>query len=688
MKEFIFIWNIENISYSWHKTGESIVSPPFIADPIQNSIWTLNLFPRGEVISDYFSLYLYREDNGPQLSVNFELSCISDKNLLLQSHTFAESDMSFTRYLGFGHPRFMSRYEIFARKTLYIPGDILTLRCRMWKDEGVAKEFGQKFGRTCLQIERILLTENINLKIAEERTNFLLRRQGISLLSISLVHCQDSMKVIINPEVVENIKYSVLKLTFTEKTIGKVIYVHTSSWLGNHKREIWNLPLLSKVLDPKNQDSIENIIELLCEFVYSTGDETKHIVNDHIYPFRLSKLVSKYVIGCIPSGNLSDNLGISQELWKLYAEHVLCDLEIKTETTSFFVHRIVLCARSPVYLAMLTNDMAEKRNECIKMEDISDDILEKFLFFLYTDIFEDLEWEAAVGLYYAADKYNIERLKTMCCSFFMKNIDIDNVCELLFLADKHQDSNLKRRVEDFILENDEKIFISSAWKQFVYEHPLLCAMTMLLKFDKKRGKENATETYEEKLTRHSNVQDDLAALYKSEIFSDIRIKTASALFSTHKAILCASSSTLKELCKKKSEDNQTKTDVFKMEDLEEDTVSRMLLFLYTDSLEDVQWNTAKKLYHAADAYQIQRLKIRCCCFLLENLEISNAIDLLQLAHNHQDVKLKPILEDYIVMYDEEIFGSDEWADFSETNFRLAIETMRSKYKRIKDFPRP
>ncbi|GBM90495.1 Speckle-type POZ protein, partial [Araneus ventricosus] len=491
MKEFVFIWNIENISYSWHKTGESIISPLFIAGPIQNSGWTLQLYPRGRNIADYFSLYLNRcEDNGPKkLCVNFELSCISAANSPLQSHTFPESDKSFTKNgSGFGHPRFISRHEVFfQKKDLYLPRDVLTLCCRMWKNEDIAKEFAQSFGHTCLPIERILVVGNINSEIVEERiVDIHSERQNKSLISISMLRYEDSIRLSIIPTNVENIKFSVLKLSFMEKTNRKILCEHACSWFGKPDQERWKLRLVSKMLNTGNENSVQNNVELLGEFVYSTGEETKHLENDYTYSPRLSVLVSKYIISCIPSGNLSDIPVISQGLWNLYVEHVLCDLEIKTQTTSFFVHKIVLCARSPVFLAMFTDDLKEKRNECIEIEDIMDDILEKFIFFLYTDSFDDLEWEAVIGLYYAADKYHVERLKLLCCSYLLKNVDVDNVCELLMLADKHHDSDFKRRVEDFILQNDERIFSSSIWKQFVYEQPLLPATTMLLRYDKER----------------------------------------------------------------------------------------------------------------------------------------------------------------------------------------------------------
>ncbi|GBO30834.1 Speckle-type POZ protein [Araneus ventricosus] len=306
-------------------------------------------------------------------------------------------------------------------------------------------------------------------------------------MTIQSFYSERKVFIKIIPYKVDRLKFSTCKLSLVDKRDKSVLSKRVIAWLGPPRREMWRMPFQKERDTSEDVDSTESNIELVSEFVYSTGQETKMLEKDFPYSPRLSELVSKYINSCITSENLSDCPKLSESLWNLYTERVLCDLEIKTKTSSFFVHKIVLCARSPVFLAMLSHDMKEKTNKCVEIEDIVDDVLKTFLFFLYTDAVEDLEWEGVVGLYYAADKYHVERLKILCSSFLLKNIDVDNVCELLLLADKHHDINFKRRVEDFILQNDERIFSSSIWKQFVCEYSLLSAATMLLIYDKEIG---------------------------------------------------------------------------------------------------------------------------------------------------------------------------------------------------------
>ncbi|GBO30833.1 hypothetical protein AVEN_164877-1 [Araneus ventricosus] len=153
MKEFIITWCIENITYSWHKTGEKIVSPTFVAGPIQNSSWVIHLYPRGESLGDYLSLYLQRgEDEGPSdLAIDFEFAFITAAG---NPYAITEFCRYFAKGAAFRHERFMGRHEVFfERKDLYLPQDILTLRCRIRTGKGILEESRKSFGRTRLDIE-------------------------------------------------------------------------------------------------------------------------------------------------------------------------------------------------------------------------------------------------------------------------------------------------------------------------------------------------------------------------------------------------------------------------------------------------------------------------------------------------------------------------------------------------------
>ncbi|GFU61313.1 hypothetical protein TNCV_5033581 [Trichonephila clavipes] len=109
-------------------------------------------------------------------------------------------------------------------------------------------------------------------------------------------------------------------------------------------------------------------------------------------------------------------------------------------------------------------------------------------------------------------------------------------------------------------------------------------------------------------------------------------------------------------------------------DLDDDTVRRMLLYMHTDSIEDLEWESALRLYEAADKYEILFLRKECSVFLVGLLSPTNACDALVLAGRHQDNDFK-VVQKYIVDCDKSVFCSEEWKNFMKDNCELAAETM-------------
>ncbi|GFY53563.1 speckle-type POZ protein [Trichonephila inaurata madagascariensis] len=116
-------------------------------------------------------------------------------------------------------------------------------------------------------------------------------------------------------------------------------------------------------------------------------------------------------------------------------------------------------------------------------------------------------------------------------------------------------------------------------------------------------------------------------------------------------------------------------------DFDNDTIRRMLLYMYTDSLEDLQWKSALRLYEAADKYQILSLMEKCSAFLEDHLTSINACDALVLADRHQDNSFKEVVQNYILDRNEYVFCSEEWKTLLENNFKLAAETMHKVWKK-------
>ncbi|CAL1295606.1 unnamed protein product [Larinioides sclopetarius] len=497
--ECTFLWRIENYSFCWHKHGERLVSPEFTSDGLEGTVWTLWLYPRwdSQKVEGYISLYLTRcqIDDGPvDFSVKYELSVLAADEL----STGSETEFPFVKGYRFGWGKFLKRDEaLLHRKGDLLPQDTLSVRCKMWRGEGSVREATEITARTRIGIEEIsflhLIESFSKLKPDEKKTIQIkssARRQCSLTSSLHFTEDSNEGKIMlkISPRT-ENQVLARRKISLLNKSGKKIECGESDNRLVDTRKDIQNLPLSitrQEILKKESDYLQEDNLSLLCECVFSTGVEYEKIertlLGKQLMAVSLisDNAQSKGIYNA--AQKLSASPSVLDDLKAIYDDQSLTDLELKTETKSFPAHKVWLCARSPVFKTMLSSDMREKNSNVIPIDDLEDDTVQQLLLFLYTDQLEDLCWESATKLYYAGDKYQIERLKVICSSFLVDNLDISSACELLILADTHSDSDLKVAVEDFIFRHDKQVFGSENWEKLTKINSELALKTMLLKY--------------------------------------------------------------------------------------------------------------------------------------------------------------------------------------------------------------
>ncbi|CAL1293293.1 unnamed protein product [Larinioides sclopetarius] len=168
-------------------------------------------------------------------------------------------------------------------------------------------------------------------------------------------------------------------------------------------------------------------------------------------------------------------------------------------------------------------------------------------------------------------------------------------------------------------------------------------------------------------------KDDLLILYENGIFCDTELLVTNGCFSVHSLILSIRSPVFcDQLTRAKSDGKRTSIHI---KDLDADTVRKMILFLYTETLEDLEWNCAKSLYSASNKYKIPSLKDISSSFLKQNLNTTNCCNILHLADTYKDDDLKQVVQDFTSEH-HEVLNSDEWRSLEESNPHLIIETFR------------
>ncbi|GFQ72003.1 TD and POZ domain-containing protein 5 [Trichonephila clavata] len=161
-----------------------------------------------------------------------------------------------------------------------------------------------------------------------------------------------------------------------------------------------------------------------------------------------------------------------------------------------------------------------------------------------------------------------------------------------------------------------------------------------------------------------SLKEDLGSLFSRNVLSDMKFRTNTNTIPIHTQILGARSSVFRAMftnvMQGKIEEGVDVTDLddrssvfrakftndvkeeiegcFDVTDLDDDTVRRMLLYMYTDKLEDLQWENASELYTASDKYDISSLRSKCRAILQAKLSPKNACQILILANLHLDMK--------------------------------------------------
>ncbi|KAL4608997.1 speckle-type POZ protein-like A [Arapaima gigas] len=196
----------------------------------------------------------------------------------------------------------------------------------------------------------------------------------------------------------------------------------------------------------------------------------------------------------VPECQLSDDLG---NLWEC-SRFTDCSLYVRGQ--EFRAHKSILAARSPVFNAMFEHEMEESKNNRVDITDVEPEVFKEMMGFIYTGKAPNLD-KMADSLLAVADKasfrckYALERLKVMCEEALCSSLSVENVADLLILADLHCAEQLKAQAIDFINRQvcsvlrqlgckDGKnwnsnqaadIMETAGWKAMIQSHPHLVA---------------------------------------------------------------------------------------------------------------------------------------------------------------------------------------------------------------------
>jgi hypothetical protein len=118
--------------------------------------------------------------------------------------------------------------------------------------------------------------------------------------------------------------------------------------------------------------------------------------------------------------------------------------------------------------------MLESRTRQVTITDIDEEVFRQLLIHMYSGSAPKIEKEnIAQLLYAAADKYDIETLKSDCID--VKKLDINNAIEMLLWSHLHFIPKLFEFALKFLKQNRRQICHRPQWLDFTKNQPELCA---------------------------------------------------------------------------------------------------------------------------------------------------------------------------------------------------------------------
>ncbi|GFT22562.1 speckle-type POZ protein [Nephila pilipes] len=279
---YTLIWKIENFSYSWHETGEKLVSPIFVTHMLHNTSWTLELFPRGVENATYISCFLNRNESdlprndmlspcSPVWEVRYEFLATTSSGTTKEAFG---SRTNFRTGQTLGFPFFMNRKEI-VRKNQSSDDDYFVLQCRIHLNTRDNSNYTAKLlAKTHILVERYSLTRCYENYIAYDSifAKHMDELPTLMIIRLMKLKTEDNLEIDLLPyDFCEYIRYSTCRLVLRDLHTQASIYSFSTKVSGPF------MPLAMKVsrfvLYPDNRGPLLGIrpIQLQFELAFSAG---------------------------------------------------------------------------------------------------------------------------------------------------------------------------------------------------------------------------------------------------------------------------------------------------------------------------------------------------------------------------------------------------------------------------------
>ena len=189
-----------------------------------------------------------------------------------------------------------------------------------------------------------------------------------------------------------------------------------------------------------------------------------------------SKATGSFSITCIIKTRgpifVSTNCQLQNDIETLLKTLRFSDVELNVNKEVFHAHKLILAVRSPILAAMFEKEPLEESKGSFIINDIDVVTFNEMMYYIYTDKIPDFK-TTVFSLLPAANKYQLVKLKTMCEIYLYNNLTMENVTNVLILADANSSTKLKAKAIEFINANPKEVIATDGYKSLTKSHPHL-----------------------------------------------------------------------------------------------------------------------------------------------------------------------------------------------------------------------
>jgi len=202
------------------------------------------------------------------------------------------------------------------------------------------------------------------------------------------------------------------------------------------------------------------------------GFDGKNMLND-VYIIDISKLEENIIKSEVKKNHVNNFKKV------LLNKPEFSDITIFVKNQKIYAHKAILASQCPKFYAQFTSEMPDGKTDKLTIGNFSYDAVFKMIEFFYCGEanFNEISHKCLLELLHLSDEYMVDNLHRICEKKLLNTIDVENVVQILILADNLNLTTLKQQCMEFMLKRISDIDLAKNSEEFIKNPTLLMEIT-------------------------------------------------------------------------------------------------------------------------------------------------------------------------------------------------------------------